>query len=507
MSEPTLTHRTARGLAWAGLETAARALLQFGVLAILARLLTPADYGVMGAATVVIGISTIFAQLGVGPAVVQRKELQAEHLDTAFYASLVFGLLTTLLVYLTAPALAALFRLPELAGILRWLSIVFLFTSAGVVPESLLTRELRFDVLARIEVTSYLFSYAVVGVGAAFLGMGVWSLVAAQSTQALMRNVQLFRRHTWRPVGPFRSAAFRDLLHFSGGTTLARLANYAATSGDNLVVGRALGADALGSYGRAYQIMAAPAVLLGNTLEKVLFPALAKVQDRPDQLGRVFHQGIAVLCTIMVPCTVCLYLLAPEIVALLLGPKWTGVVVPLQLFATGVLLRTSMKISNSIIRARGAVFGMVACQVLFAATTIGFAWVGTRWGVEGACLGVFASIALCSITTSGLTLALLGAKWIDFLKAHLPGLGLGAVTYLATAFIADVLRASHVPAFVVCAVTGAVVLVIMGVVCALFPRTFLGFYGERMAGLLRKSLASRRKAPLDSNIPAAERSK
>jgi len=482
-TEGSLRRKTERGLIWAAGEALGRAVLQFAVLAVLARLLTPADYGVVGAALVIVGVSTIFAQLGVGPAVVQRENLRPEHLDAAFWASLILGIFTGGVIALTAPWMAEFFRIPALAPALRALSLVFPLTGISVVSESLLQRDLHFDRLARAEVLSYGLGYGGVGIALAWIGWGWWALVCAQAAQTVVRTALLFRAQHWRPRLAFDRSALRDLREFSTGLTAARLANYVAVSGDNLVVGRCLGDVALGLYGRAYALMGQPANLIGNVLEKVLFPAMSRVQNDNARLAEVYRDGVGVLATLTLPASAAIYLLAPEIVTLLLGPRWGEAVPILQIFAIGLLARTSMKMSNSLIRAKGAVFQMATCQFLYATAVVGFAIAGQRGGLEGTALGVLAAIVGCYLLAAGMSLRLVGATWAQFVQRHLPGAGLAILVFAGGWLPCTMLRQHNTaPLLIVLLATIGMALPALIAVLA-FPVTFLGPLEPRLRGV------------------------
>lgn len=486
MKPPTLRDQTQRSLLWASSEAVARTLLQTLVLVVLAKLLTPADYGVVGAALIIVGISAIFSQLGVGPAIVQRPELEPRHLDAAFALSSILGFFTAGILYVSAPLFAQFFKMPALTPVLQVLAVIFPITGLAVVSESLLQRDLRFDLIARAEVASYFFGFGIVATGLAWRGWGAWALVAGQIAQMLVRTVLLFSAQPWRPRFACEMAAVRDLRRFSGGVTLARLANYLATSGDNVVVGRYLGESALGTYGRAYQLMAQPANLVGNVLEKVLFPAMARVQDQRERLASVYRQGAGMLATAMLPGSAMIYLLAPEIVHVLLGARWDGVVFPLQIFSVALLFRTSMKLSNSLIRSQGAVAQLAWCQGIYAAATIGFAYAGSARGIEGVCVGVLGSILLCFLIGAGMSLRLLGITWGQFLRDHVPGLILAALVAGVGWSSVTVLHRAHATAFWVLA-GGAGAMSATMVACALLaPKFFLGPDGSRFVEQLRR---------------------
>jgi O-antigen/teichoic acid export membrane protein len=475
-----LAQKTLAGLIWAGSEAFARAGLQFGVLIVLARLLTPEDYGVVGAALVVIGISQVFAQLGLGPAVVQRDTVSSTHLNTAFWFSLLFSLIAGSLIAVTAPWFAAFFQLPKLTPTLQVLSLVFPLTGAAVVSESLLQRELKFRTLARIEVSSYFTGFAVVGIVLAVLKFGLWALVAAQLTQMCVRSIQMLFAARWRPQPEFSFEALKELWRFGGGQTTAQIANYIAQSADVMVVGKTLGAGAMGIYTRAYQLMLAPAVLVGSVLEKVLFPALSKIQHQPELLASAYRQANRLLAVLILPTAAIIIILAPDVIPLALGQKWAGVALPLQLFSLGLLWRTGIKISNSVIRACGAARSFAACQIMYASTVILFAWFGSRWGIQGICLGVLISICGSYSFAAAVCFRLTGVTLNQFLLDHTPGFLLAISTAAVGESTQIALHSCATPILLSCIFTTLGMGVTLLIALGLLPGYFLGHRGEKL---------------------------
>ena len=351
-----LTDRTVGGLLWMLWGKGAHALFHLGILAVLARLLTPADFGVVSAALVVIGFSMIFSQIGLGPALVQRPVLEQRHLDTAFVATMVFAAALGGAIAAGAPLVAAFFRSAEIAPVLRWLALIFPLQGLALVAESTAKRDLRFRWMANSDVVTYALGYGVLGIALALFGIGVWALVVAEIAKVGLRAMVLIAGQRVRPRLAWDAAAWRELMYFSGGFTIARVANYLAVQGDNLVVGRALGPAALGVYGRAYQLMAAPATGLGGMLDSVLFPAMARVQDDKQRLAGAYRRGVSMLSTIVVPLGAVSFVIAPEIIRIALGPSWDAAVLPFRVLAVGMLFRTSYKISDSLSRATGSVY-------------------------------------------------------------------------------------------------------------------------------------------------------
>jgi O-antigen/teichoic acid export membrane protein len=486
-----LTHQVLTGLFWTASGKAARTGFSVLVLVVLARLISPVDFGVVSAAMIVIGFSTIFAQLGLGPALVQRPDLEPRHLRTAFAASVYFGFLLGVIVWVTAPLVAEFFRMPTLVPVLRVLAWTFPLKSFGVVSESLMQRELQFRWLAMRDFASNAFGFGLVGPLLALQGWGVWALVFAQLALVGSNTVMLLiGRRPLIGLWPERRA-FRDLAYFGGGFTVARVANFFALQGDNLVVGRWLGPLALGIYGRAYQLMAAPAAAIGEVLDTVLFPAMASVQDEAQRLALAYRKGIGFIALVILPTSVLVFGLAPELVAILLGPQWTDVVLPLQILTAGMLFRTSYKVSDSICRATGAVYRRAWRQVVYALLVIGGSWVGQNWGVSGVAAGVLLAVTINFLTMAELSLAVSGLSWRTLIRAHVPALMVSAVGALVLWGTLIPLRQAQVPPVLRLVIAGTAA---AGAGLALMwaaPKVFVGEDGLWMLRTFRRYLPKR----------------
>ena len=485
MSAGELTRRAVGGLLWTGGGKAAYGVLYVVVLAILARMLSPAEFGVVSAALVVIGVSQIVSQLGLGPALVQRPALEPRHVDTAFAASIGIGVVLGSLVWTAGPAAAAFLRVPDAGPVIQALAWVFPLQGVAVVAESLLRRDLEFRRLAQVEVASYALGYGLVGIVLAAAGWGVWALVAGQIAQSVVRTVWVVALRPPRPtqLGDRRSLA--ELLYFGGGFTLARIANYIAVQGDNLVVARTLGPAALGVYGRAYGLMSAPAYGFGTVLDTVLFPAMARIQDDPARLAAAYRRGVALLALIVLPPSVVLIVVAPEFIRVVLGPRWDAAVVPFQVLAIGMLFRTSYKISDSLARATGAVYRRAWRQVFYAGLVVLAAWVGQFWGVAGVAWGALAALAVNFGLMAQLSLRLARFPWSEFWAAHVPAVRLTLLAAPPAWVAAAGLRAVGAPAAIVLAAAAAAAAAVAVAALTRAPGAFLGPDGAWIATTLR----------------------
>lgn len=419
-------------------------LVTIGVLAVLARLLSPADFGLVSAGLLVINFCAIFSQGLVGPAVVQHAALRDEHVRSAFGISVLGGIALLAALWMVAPAVAHVLRADGLTPVVRALAWILPVQGLGAIAEALLRRSLRFRTVASVRMTSYAVGYGVVGIGAALWGLGLWSLVAANAAQVALNTCLLLGRQPHPKRLRIEAGPARELLATSGGIILGNLGSYAARNGDNLVVVRWLGVAALGLYERAYALMAMPATLLGQVLDDVLFPALAQIQSDRTRVATAYRRCVAGVALVTLPFTAMIVILAPEIIVLVLGPKWGEATVPFRILALGTLFRTSYKISESLSRALGAVYHSAWRQWMYAAVVVAGAIAGREWGLAGVSWAVLLAIFANYLLTAQLGLRLISLSWFDYLRAH--GAGIKAALVVGgPAFLAAALARAACP--------------------------------------------------------------
>jgi O-antigen/teichoic acid export membrane protein len=486
--QPVLTGRTINGLVWTMGGKGLNAVLQLVVLGVLARALQPAEFGLVGTAMIVIAFSTVFSRLGIGPAIIQRRDIEPRHLATGFAASIALGLLTSLLVWLIAPEAARFFRMPELTSIIRVLAALFPINALAVVPSAMLQRELRFRWLANVDVASYTIGYGLVGVTLALAGWGVWALVAGQFAQAAVESgVLLALRPPVLDQAP-RWTSLRDLLYFGSGHTVGRIGNYLAHELDNVVVGRWLGADALGLYGRAYSLMAAPANLLADAIDIASFPELSRMQADQTSLRAAYRQALALVAIVVLPASIVMLVLAPEVVRILMGERWMRLVPIFQIFAIGMVLRTSYKLSDAVAHASGAVYRRAWRQAVYAALVFVGSLVGQQWGPTGAAAGVLIALTANFVLMVHLCMRLTALSMRALMRSQLPALITGGVLGGAVWVAAIAARQASVdPVFVIvcAALVGTLVTLPLFV---RYPIPFLGPDGMWLIELMKRRL-------------------
>ena len=509
MSEaaPTSTARRALGgMVWSGLGFGAQGFAQFLVVIVFARYLTKTDNGLVGAAVIVIAFGQLFTEAGFGPAVVQRENLTDEHIRTAFALSMFTGLCMTVLIFLGAPLVADFFHQPRMTEVVRGLAFVFALQAPAVVAMAMLQRDLNFKAIAIAETVSYIVGFALVGVVLAINGVGVWSIVIAQLAQAaLLTGILVVRRPHPRSLWPHRAES-KDLVIYAGGMTVARGFNFMALNGDNSVVGNQMSAASLGAYKNAYLLAAFPAQMLGQVMDRVIFPVLSRLQDNLERIASAYLRGVSLVATLTVPASVLAVLLAPEIIHLLLGGghKWDDVIVPFQVMMAGLLFRTSYKISDSLARAMGTVYRRAWRQGAYAFAVVAGATIGTNYGLGWVAVGVTVAIFINYLLMAQLSLHTAKISWGRFVMRQTRGLALAALVGAASAPTIFAVRAAE-PAsgqlenLLVIAAGALSAVAVLGIAWLIRPGLTIGDDGQWLLNVIR-SRKSSEEVPME--LPA-----
>jgi PST family polysaccharide transporter len=434
------------GVLWMLLDSGALVLFRFVVLAVLARLLLPEEFGLASAVTIVLTIASVLGQAGLPAALIARKKLDDRARAAGVGLVILASFIVAASVFGLSGVLASALRIEDLAQPLAVFAWILPVHGLAALGEALLQREFSFRKLTGLRAVAYLVGYAAVAIGLALAGWGAWALIAGFAGEAVIKLVALLWIHgrTMRPA--FDRAASGSLLHYGGGFTLAQIATFTASEGDNLVVGRVIGTEALGLYSRAYQLMAMPAMVLGRVLSSVLFPTLSKIQDEPEQLTRVYRKSLTFSAYITLPAAGFAFFCAPEIIVTVLGPDWTEAIPPFQILALGTFFRTSYKMSDSLSNAMGTVYRRAWRQWLYAIAVVGAAVVAAPWGVSAVATGILGALALNFVLTSHLGATVSGMSLGDFVAAHVRPVVAAVITSAATFGASAGIRPLHWPA-------------------------------------------------------------
>lgn len=470
----SLTDQAINSLLWMVSSTGIRTVLNLVTFAVLARLILPNEFGLLSASMVFTSLFTIVTEHGIGPTLIQLPELDTTHVRVSFTFCVLSGFVLWVLLWLIAPYLAELMRMPMLAQVIRLLAVIIPIQSTGIVAKSLMARAMQFRLIANLQVAAYFFGFTIVGVILAVLDYGVWALVGATITQTLILMLAFLylSPHNKRPL--LEPAVLGRLFRVSGGFSIIKMGSQVALQGDYFVIGRWLGEAALGLYTKAYQLMTMPALLFGEALFEVSFASMSRVQKERSRLTNGFRRGLSITNLLVTPLGVFVILLAPELVLLILGSTWEQAILPLQLLTIGMVFRTGYKLSDSLARAKGIVYTQAKRQWAYALLVIVGAWIGQHWGIIGVCIGIVVSLFIYYLIMSHLTMSIIDLSWRDLFRLHVRGILLGLLVGLICFPITTWLRYTGASNIVTLLSTLMLLVAILGSVVLWQPQFLLG---------------------------------
>lgn len=385
-----LKSKTISGVRWSAIAKFSQQFLSFFTIAILAHLLSPTAFGLIGMVLVVTNFIEIFKDLGTSTAIIQRKEISQELISSLFWTNLFFGILFALIVVVIAPIIAIFFREPGITLIIKIMSISFIFSGLSVVPQAILIREMCFRRLAFIENVSFLIG-ASIGVSMALTGWGVWSLVMQSLSRVLSTAILLWLLN---PIIPRLNVSLNSLkliasysLNLSG----FNLLNYFIRNADNMLIGRYLGSAPLGFYSLAYKWILFPVYYISGVVGNVFLSAFSKIQNDNLKFCSVYLQLCACIGLVTFPLLLGMVALAKPLVFVALGPQWDLIVPPLMILSLIGLFQSIGTTIGNIYLAKGRadlmfLWGLVAGSLYILSFIIGL-----KWGI----VGVSVAYAIC----------------------------------------------------------------------------------------------------------------
>jgi O-antigen/teichoic acid export membrane protein len=378
-----------RGSAWAVLGYGGTNALSLVTTIVLARLLVPADFGLVALALAVLAVAYLAQESGLGAAlVVHRGDLRPAAASAMVFSPVVASGLYAA-AFVLAPVLADIFDEPRLTDVLRVMALVLVIRGFSIMPIALLQRAMRFGPITAIELAGGV-AQLVTAVTLAVAGAGVWSLVAGHLAFA---GAQTFLAWCLSPLRPSpweaRRETLRELMRYGRHVGLANIINYGNKSAEGLIVGRALGAAALGFYTIAVRLASLPVQVIGNVLGRGVFAALAQVRENPPAFRRIWLDNVQRVALLGIPSTIGLFLVAEPLVIALLGETWQPAVTALQILALNGVVRTFSATSGEVFQALHRPQLRVIAETAHFVLVVPALIVAARWhGIEGAAAAV-----------------------------------------------------------------------------------------------------------------------
>ena len=393
---PNLKQRTVSSGFVTAAAQGAQFFLNLAYIMVLARLLAPQEFGLVAMVTTVMGFLRIFQDAGLSTATVQRQKITHAQVSNLFWVNVAVGGATTLLLDVSAPAIAQFYREPRLVGITLVLSITFLLASSTVQHVALLNRQMRFKVIAVIDVISMVVGY-LTGICMALWNYGYWALVVASVTQVAIKLVLAWSVLLWRPQLPSRDTHTRHMLKFGANLTAGALIYSLARSADSLLIGRFFGAAAVGLYSRGSILLMRPLEQLILPIYAVLIPALSRLQGQPDRYRRIFlevFEGIALMGFLFAGPFLAL---SSPVTLAVLGPKWEAAAEIFAGFTMAALVYPLITASLWLFSSQGRGKDWVVTSAIISSVSLCAFLVGLRFGPAGVAISYSASCVLIQL--------------------------------------------------------------------------------------------------------------
>lgn len=434
MSESNLKSKITKGVIWGGGGRIVQQIIQFALSVALARLLSPGDYGLMAMVMVFTGFAGMLADGGFNSALIQKKDMTDAHVHTVFWINFVLGILLLALTFLLAPLLADFYQVPQLKDIFRVIAINFVISAFGNVPSAILQKELRFNVIAKIDTTAVLLS-GVLAICMAWGGFGVWSLVAQPILAGLIMALMRCWACKWFPKFLFNPTALKEIWGFSGNMFGFLFINYWARNADSLIIGKVFGSASLGLYNRAYGLMLLPITQVHGAINQVMFPVLSSIQDDKERVGRIYLRAVGIITLVSYPMMMGLCVVAEPFVLTLYGTKWSGVSSVLQILALVGLIQSLVSSGGLLLLSQGRADRLLFSSAVFYILHIAAFFIGTALGSVYAVAVCYAAANLItaypSLIICGRAVGLSANQIVSTsLGPFLCALGMSAVVYI-----------------------------------------------------------------------------
>lgn len=392
ISDNNLTNKTFIGMIWILLGKTGNFILQTIVTIILARLLSPQEYGTVTTALVVINFCDVFLIHTITPIIIQKNNLKNEYIGTVRTFSLIIGLILFIICNLISNQIAIFFGVSKLSIIIKSMSITFIINSLSVVDSAYYQKNMLFKFISLRQLISYFIGYGIVGMVMAISGFGVWSLIIAYITQSIVNFIVMKVNRKIPSKFLFHKEFILELVKKSFGYAMGRMGTFFALQGDNFVIGKFLGADVLGIYGKAYQFFSMPVSYIGEMFEKGLFSALSNCKNDNERFKQYFNNIFTLNILTVLPFSIYIYVFSQELIIFILGEQWIESSIPFKILSIGISFRIMYKLCESILTSLGFIYKKAIIEIFYAVSIILGALMGVHYGLKEVCWFVLLAV-------------------------------------------------------------------------------------------------------------------
>lgn len=434
----SLKHKTLHGTLWSAVERFSVQGIAFVVMIVMARMLTPEDYGLVGMLTIFIAISQSLIDSGFSQALIRKQNRTETDNSTVFYFNIAVGAVLYLVLFLCAPLIARFYDQPILVPLTRLVSLSVLINSFVVVQRALLTVNIDFKTQAKASCIAAL-SAGAVGIGMAYGGFGVWSIVWYQLTNLSVNVGLLWLLSKWRPQRIFSWAAFRELFGFGSKLAVSGIIDTLYNNVYLIVIGKVFSASDLGYYTRASQFAQFPSSNLTGILQRVTFPVLCTIQDEDERLRSVYRRFLRLSAFIVFPLMMGLAAVAHPLVVLLLKEQWAFSAVLLQILCFCMMWYPIHAINLNLLQVKGRSDLFLKQEIYKKIIGVSILCITVPMGLVAMCVGTILSSFISLFINTYYTGKLIHVGFLrqmgDLLPSLLYALSMGAVVSCAVRFV------------------------------------------------------------------------
>lgn len=442
-----LKKKTVKGTGWSILSQAVRLAMRLIVVAILARLLTPDDFGLIAMVTVVTNLLLVLNDAGIPSAIIQKPGLTEDQISSSFWLNMLIGIAISLIFAALAPLIALFYSEDRLLPITLTLSPMFFIASFGMIQFGLLSKKIDFKPIAISEIGAATIA-GVTAIVLALVGAGVWSLVFQVLTASFILALLLWINSEWKPSLHFKLRETRGIVRFGVYLTGFQFVNYFNRNLDNLLIGRFLGSEQLGFYDVAYKILLFPLQNISGVIGRVMFPALSTIQDDNARMRDAYVNATRFIASISFPLITIIIVLAPQFTMVILGGQWERSIEIIQILAVVALAQSLAVTTGWLYLSKGKtnimfLWGMITAIVYAAAFIIGL-----HWNIEGVATAYAIANVILIYPGFAIPFRFIDLRFMRFVRRLslivLATVVMGALTFGMRYLLADVLGASDV---------------------------------------------------------------
>lgn len=440
----TLKEKTVSGFLWSFIDNLAKQGILFVVGIILARLLTPKEFGLIGMITIFIAISESFIDSGFSQALIRKKDCTEKDYSTVFYFNLAVGLLFFIILFFAAPAIATFFDEPKLMLLVRVLGSVLIIDSFTIIQRTTLTKRINFKLQTKVSIIASLLSGAV-GITMAYMGYGVWSLVAKTLCQRFVNSVLLWYWNYWQPQLIFSMASFKSLFSFGSKLLISGLIYTLYRNIYYLIIGKYFSAQELGYYTRAEQFNNLPSSNINGIISRVSYPVLSQMQDNPPKLKAGYKKIIKSTMFITFILMMGLAAIAEPMIITLIGEKWRTSVEYLQLLCFVGMLYPLHALNLNMLNVKGRSDLFLRLEIIKKIIAIPTIIIGIYFGIKIMILGMIFNSLLAYYLNSYWSGKLIGYPMMEQIADILPSFLFAIGVSLATFALSTIIPLSYLP--------------------------------------------------------------